>query len=71
MQVKKLDLKLLIKILKINFMNYQYINDYKIKLDENLETNLQDLPNYITWLKDSENGRESFERLKVLVQDFF
>ena len=70
MQVKKLDLKLLIKILKINFMNYQYINDYKIKLDENLETNLQDLPNYITWLKDSENGRESFEKLKSLHSGF-
>jgi len=37
------------------------------EIDERKFVNLDELPNYITWLKDSENGKESFELLRELV----
>lgn len=36
------------------------------EMDERKFVTLEELPEYITWLKDSENGRESLERLKML-----
>jgi 8-oxo-dGTP pyrophosphatase MutT (NUDIX family) len=40
------------------------VNSFKCEIDERKFVTLEELPNYITWLKDAENGRESFEILK-------
>jgi 8-oxo-dGTP pyrophosphatase MutT (NUDIX family) len=35
-----------------------------VEIDERRFVNLGELPNYITWLRDTPNGRDSFEILK-------
>jgi ADP-ribose pyrophosphatase YjhB (NUDIX family) len=35
------------------------------EIDERKFVTVDELPKYITWLADSENGRESFEKLKI------
>lgn len=38
------------------------------EIDERRFVNLDELPNYITWLKDTENGANSFKRLKKIAE---
>lgn len=47
-----------------DFIPNKNVNGHICEIDERKFVTLEELPNYITWLKDSENGRESFEILK-------
>jgi hypothetical protein len=40
---------------------------FESEIDEIKFVNLDDLPTYITWLESSENGKESFEKLKSII----
>lgn len=39
------------------------------EIDERKFVSLEELPNYLTWLKDTENGRESLRKLKEIIHD--
>lgn len=45
------------------------LGDFEI--DERKFVTLEELPEYITWLRDAENGRESFEILKQKIKNLF
>jgi ADP-ribose pyrophosphatase YjhB (NUDIX family) len=63
-----------------NQICYRYICDLKNiqefvpnknghEIDERKFVSLEELPNYLPWLKDTENGRESFGKLKEIIHD--
>lgn len=46
------------------FAPQKNINGHVSEIDERKFVTLEELPTYITWLADTENGRESFKGLK-------
>ena len=50
------------------FIPNKIVNNFVSEIVEIKFVTLEELPNYITWLKDTENGRDSFERLKDFVK---
>lgn len=42
-------------------------NNFVSEIDERKFVTIEELPKYITWLEDSENGKESFEILKKML----
>jgi 8-oxo-dGTP pyrophosphatase MutT (NUDIX family) len=49
------------------FVPRKKINAFTSEIDERKFVSLGELPEYITWLKDTENGRDSFELLKTKI----
>ncbi len=39
------------------------------EIDKRVFVSLEELPNYLTWLKETENGKESFEKLRTIIQN--
>ncbi len=52
------------------FIPSKNINGHVTEIDERKFVTLEELPNYINWLKDTENGKMSFERLKNIIKTY-
>ncbi len=65
---KKVGFRFICKLKNIEeFIPNKITNNFISEIDERKFVSLEDLPKYITWLGDTENGREELEILKKVL----